>query len=119
MRGKGQGLIPTGRGQEDEDQGTILTSRSTEDSSRRTTLTVSLKPAQGDLRQTRGTQSSRELRLSTDSPWRCECQETVTQHHGLRGLGSQTNTLKCDIEPAILALAQEIWILRREDSISI
>ena len=34
-------------------------------------------------------------------------------------LGSQTVTLKCDDEPAILALAQEIRRLRRESSITI
>ena len=34
-------------------------------------------------------------------------------------LGSQTATLKCDNEPAILTLAQEIRRLRREGSISI
>ena len=34
-------------------------------------------------------------------------------------LGSQTDTLKCDNEPAILALAQEIRRLRREGSITI
>ena len=48
-------------------------------------------------------------------------------HHGLRSvvadwldwLGSQTVTLKCDNEPAILALAQEIRRLRRESRITI
>ena len=34
-------------------------------------------------------------------------------------LGSQTVTLKCDNEPSILALAQEIRRLRREGSITI
>ena len=34
-------------------------------------------------------------------------------------LGSQTVTVKCDNEPAILALAQEIRRLRREGSITI
>ena len=34
-------------------------------------------------------------------------------------LGSETVTLKCDNEPAILALAQEIRRLRREGSITI
>ena len=34
-------------------------------------------------------------------------------------LGSQTVTLKCDNEPAILALAQETWRLRREGSLTI
>ena len=34
-------------------------------------------------------------------------------------LGSQTVTLKCDNEPAILALAQEIRRLRRDGSITI
>ena len=34
-------------------------------------------------------------------------------------LGSQTVTLKCDNEPAILAFAQEIRRLRREGSITI
>ena len=34
-------------------------------------------------------------------------------------LGSQTVTLKCDNEPAILALAQEIRRLRREGSITV
>ena len=34
-------------------------------------------------------------------------------------LGSQTLTLKCDNEPAILAQAQEIQRLRREGSITI
>ena len=34
-------------------------------------------------------------------------------------LGSQTVTLKCDNEPAILAPAQEIRRLRRENSINI
>ena len=37
----------------------------------------------------------------------------------LDSLGSQTVTLKCDNEPAILALAQEIRRLRRESSITI
>ena len=37
----------------------------------------------------------------------------------LDSLGSQTVTLKCDDEPAILALAQEIRRLRREGSITI
>ena len=37
----------------------------------------------------------------------------------LGSLGSQTVTLKCDNEPAILALAQEIRRLRRESSITI
>ena len=34
-------------------------------------------------------------------------------------LGSQTITLKCDNEPAIIALAQKIGRLRKEDSITI
>ena len=34
-------------------------------------------------------------------------------------LGSQTATLKCNNEPAILALAQEIRRLRRESSITV
>ena len=34
-------------------------------------------------------------------------------------LGSQTVTLKCDTEPAILALAQEIRRLRRDGSITV
>ena len=37
----------------------------------------------------------------------------------LDSLGSQTATMKCDNEPAILALAHEIRRLRREDSITI
>ena len=37
----------------------------------------------------------------------------------LDSLGSQTVTLKCDNEPANLALAQEIRRLRRESSITI
>ena len=38
---------------------------------------------------------------------------------GWTALGSQTVTLECDNEPAVLALSQEIRRLRRESSITI
>ena len=61
------------------------------------------------------------------SLWRWQFRERPMLHHGLRSvwrigfdiLGSQTVTLKCDNEPAILALAQEIRRLRRESSVTV
>ena len=61
------------------------------------------------------------------SLWRWQFQGRAMLHHGLRsawrtgwiGVGSQTVTLKCDNEPAILALVQKIRTLRRQDSITI
>ena len=88
-------MIPTGQEEEVEDQGIILTSQLTTDFSRRKTQMI---------RQIRGATRSSKGEVVAD--W-------------LDSLGSQTVTLKCDNEPAILALAQEIRRLRRESSITI
>ena len=61
------------------------------------------------------------------SLWRWRFRGRATLHHGLRSVwrigwiawAVKTVTLKCDNEPAILALAQEIRRLRRESSITI
>ena len=116
-------MIPTGQEEDGEDQRIILTSQLTSDSSRRTTLTLSVQPAQGDLKRTaeewqtkEATRSSWEPRRNTGSPWRWQFQEkgNAAPWIGQRvadwmdSLRSRTANLKCDNEPSILALAQEI-----------
>ena len=111
-------MIPTGQEEEGEDQEIIHTLQLTADSSRRITLMI---------RQIRinpilvGAEAKCGLTLvmavrgkGNAAPW---IAKRVADWLGW--LGSETVTLKCDNEPAILALAQEIRRLRRDGSITI
>ena len=68
-----------------------------------------------------GAEAKYGLTLAMAVPENCNAAPWIAKRVAawLAWLGSQTVTLKCDNEPAILALAQEIRRLRREDSITI
>ena len=57
--------------------------------------------------------------LAIAVPVRCNAAPWIAKRDWLDWVGSQTVILKCDNEPAILALAQEIRRLRRESNITI
>ena len=88
-------MIPTGQEEEGEDQEIIHTSQLTTDSD--DPADQGSNPIQGNA-----------------APW---IAKRVADW--LDSLGSQTVTLKCDNEPATLALAQEIRRQRREGGITI
>ena len=113
-------MIPTGQEEEGEDQGIIHTSQLTTDSSRRTTLMFWAD--QGSNLILMGAEAKKRLTIGDGSSGKGQrCTMDCEACGGLVGLVGQSNSplLKCDNEPAILALAQEIRRLRRESSITI
>ena len=107
-------MIPTGQEEKGEDQGIIHTSQLTTDSSRRI---IADDPAdQGSNPILVGAEAKYGLTLAMALRARAIAAPWIAKRVAdwLDSLGSQTVTLKCDNEPAILALAQEIWRLRRE-----
>ena len=68
-----------------------------------------------------GAEAKYALTLAMAVPGKCNAAPWIAQRVAdwLDSLGSQSVTLKCDNEPAILALAQEIRRLRREGSTTI
>ena len=112
-------MIPTGQEEEGEDQQITRTLQLTMHSSRRTTLMI--RQIRGATRFSLGAEAKYVLTLAMAVPGKGNAAPWIAKRVAdwLDWLGSQTVTLKCDNEPAILALAQEIRRLRREDSITI
>ena len=76
---------------------------------------------QGSKKIIVGAEAGYGLTLAMAFPGKCSAAPWIAKRVAdwLDSLGSQTVTLKCDNEPAILALAQEIRSLRREGSTTI
>ena len=110
-------MIPTGQEEEGEDQEIILTSQLTTDSSRRITLMILQTREKPDPHRNCG--EAWLLAMAVPAKGNAAAWIAKRLADWLDWLGSQTVTLKCDNEPAILALAQKIRRLRREDSITI